>query len=258
MSDLQEPVLVRIEGHVMVVTINRPQVRNAISLAVAQALAAAMAELDANPALHVGIITGAGGNFCAGMDLKAFAFEGVEPVIEGRGFAGLCEAPPRKPLIAAVEGHAVAGGFEIALACDLIVASRSASFGLPEVKRGLVASAGGLMRLPHRIHIGLAMEMALTGDPITAAQAQGWGLVNRLVEPGDALRDALTLAARIDANAPLSVAASKRIIQGSRTWSDDEMFERQRSVAQVVNKSADAREGAAAFAEKRAAVWQGR
>jgi enoyl-CoA hydratase len=243
---------------VQIVTLNRPQVRNAVNLELAEALAAAMAELDARDDLHVGILTGAGGNFCSGMDLKAFAYQGVEPAIEGRGFAGLCEAPPRKPLIAAVEGHAVAGGFEIVLSCDMVVASRSASFGLPETQRGLVASSGGLMRLPHRVPVALAMEIALTGDPIGAAQAHAWGLVNRLVEPGHALEAALQLALRIDANAPLAVAASKQIVQASRTWSDDEMFERQRPLARAITDSADAREGAAAFAEKRAARWQGR
>jgi enoyl-CoA hydratase len=170
----------------------------------------------------------------------------------------MCEAPRDKPLIAAVEGHAVAGGFEIALACDLIVAARGASFGLPEVKRGLVASSGGLMRLPHRVSRNLAMEMAIVGDPITAGQAAACGLVNRLVENGEALDAALELARRIDANAPLAVAASKQIVDASRTWTDDEMFERQRPVARQVNGSSDAREGATAFAQKRAAVWQGR
>jgi enoyl-CoA hydratase len=252
-----EAVGVRVEGHVLIVTIQRPRVRNAVNMAVALGLAAAMQELDANPGLHVGVLTGAGGNFCSGMDLKAFAYEGVEPAIEGRGFAGFCEAPPRKPLIAAVEGHAVAGGFEIVLACDLVVAGRTASFGLPETKRGLVASSGGLMRLPHRLSANLAMEMALLGDPISAGQAHAWGLVNRLVEPGEALGAALKLAHAIDANAPLAVAASKQLVQGSRTWSDAEMFERQRPVAAAVNGSEDAREGAAAFAEKRAARWRG-
>ncbi len=250
-------VHVRVDGHVQIVTIDRPQVRNAVDMAVAEGLAAAMRELDARDDLHVGILTGAGGNFCAGMDLKAFAYEGVEPAIEGRGFAGLCEAPPRKPLIAAVEGHAVAGGFEIVLACDLVVAGRTASFGLPETKRGLVASSGGLMRLRHRLPANLAMEMALVGDPISAAQAQAWGLVNRLVERGEALAAALALARAIDANAPLAVAASKQIVRDSRTWGDAEMFERQRPVARAVNGSADAREGAAAFAEKRGARWRG-
>ncbi len=252
------PVLVRTEGHVQIVTINRPKVRNAINHDVARALAEAMTDFDARAELRVCILTGAGGNFCSGMDLKAFAHDGVPPRIEGRGFAGLCEAPPRKPLIAAVEGYALAGGFEIVLTCDLIVASRSASFGLPEVKRGLIASAGGLMRLPHRLPTGLAMEMALTGEPIGAVQAHAWGLVNRLVEPGDALDTALGLAAIIDANAPLAVAASKAIVTGSRTWNDGEMFAKQRPMAEAINASSDAREGAAAFAEKRSPVWKGR
>lgn len=152
----------------------------------------------------------------------------------------------------------MAGGFEIVLACDLVVASRIASFGLPEVKRGLMASSGGLMRLPHRVPMALAMEMALTGDSITVVQAHGWGLINRLVEPGEALETALALAARIDANAPLAIAGSKEILMASRTWSDDAMFSLQRPLSQAVNRSTDAREGAAAFAEKRAAVWKGR
>lgn len=248
---------VRVDGHVLIVTLQRPQVRNAVNMAVAQGIAAAMQRLDADPALHIGILTGAGGNFCSGMDLKAFAYEGIEPAIEGRGFAGICEAPPRKPLIAAVEGHAVAGGFEIVLTCDLVVAARGASFGLPETKRGIVASSGGLMRLPHRLPANIAMEMALLGDPISAEQAQAWGLVNRLVEPGEALAEALKLARAIDANGPLAVAASKQIVQGSRGWSDVEMFDLQRPIARAVNGSADAREGAAAFAEKRGARWRG-
>ncbi|CAN7766517.1 crotonase/enoyl-CoA hydratase family protein [Variovorax sp. LjRoot175] len=254
----EDAVLVRIEGSIQIVTINRPAVRNAVNKAVAVGLANALAQLDAQADLHVGIITGAGGNFCAGMDLNAFAQGGSEPVVEGFGFAGLCEAPPKKPLIAAVEGHAVAGGCEIAMACDLIVAGRSASFGLPEVKRGLVASSGGLMRLPHRVPYAVAMEMAITGEPISAAQAHAYGLVNRLVEAGEALDAALRLAEQIDANAPLAVAASKRILASSRTWSDAEMFELQRPIARAVNASADAIEGATAFSEKRKAVWQGR
>jgi enoyl-CoA hydratase len=251
-------VQLRQEGSVLVITLNRPEVRNAISKDVAVALAAALAELDARPDLHVGIITGAGGTFCSGMDLKAFAAGGDEPAVEGLGFAGMCEAQPRKPMIAAVEGHAVAGGFEIALACDLIVAARNASFGLPEVKRGLVASSGGLMRLPRGVSRNIAMEMALTGDPITAQQAAAYGMVNRLVEPGEALGAAMKLAAQIDANAPLAVAASKRIVNASRTWRDEEMFALQRPIATAVNRSADAREGATAFAQKRAPAWQGR
>ena len=251
-------VLVRTEGAIQIMTINRPQARNAVDREVATAMAAALAELDARDDLHVGIVTGAGGNFCAGMDLKAFALRGESPAIEGLGFAGLCERPPRKPLIAAVEGFAVAGGFEIAIACDLIVASRSANFGLPGVKRGLIASAGGLMRLPNRLPRNLAMEMALTGDTISAVQAHAHGLVNRLVEPGAALEEALRLAAQIDANAPLAVAASKRLVSASRTWSDAEMFDHQRPIEHSIATSADAHEGALAFAEKRAAVWRGR
>lgn len=250
-------VHVEVEGGIQLVVIQRASVRNAIDMEVAEQLAAAMIELDARSDLHVGILTGEGENFCSGMNLKAFASEGQEPAIAGRGFAGLCEAPPRKPLIAAVEGYAVAGGFEIALTCDMIVAARNAQFGLPEVKRGLVASSGGLMRLAHRLPRNLAMEMALVGDPLSAEQAFALGLVNRLVETGNALAEAKVLAQRIIANAPLAVGASKRIVNSSRTWTDPDMFELQRPIATEVNGSSDAREGARAFAEKRAAIWQG-
>lgn len=253
-----QPVLVRSQGCIQIITINRPEVRNAINKDVAFALNNALAGLDAREDLHIGIITGAGGNFCAGMDLKAFAQSGNEPVVEGFGFAGVCEAPPKKPLIAAVEGYAVAGGCEIALSCDLIVASHEAKFGLPEVKRGLVASAGGLMRLPYRLPYAVAMEIAMTGEPISAVQAHAFGLVNRLADPGGVLDAALRLAEQIDANAPLAVAASKRILAASRTWSDQEMFHLQRPIARAINSSADALEGARAFAEKRPPAWSGR
>jgi len=254
----QDAVRVEVEEGIQIVTIQRAPVRNAIDVEVAEQLARAMIELDARPELHVGILTGEGGHFCSGMNLKAFAASGQEPAVAGRGFAGLCEAPPDKPLIAAVEGYAVAGGFEIVLACDLVVAARNAQFGLPEVRRGLVASSGGLMRLAHRLPRNLAMELALVGDPIPADQAHVLGLVNRLVEPGQALAEARALARRIIANAPLAVQASKQLVNASRTWADAEMFDRQRPMAGRVNGSADAREGARAFAEKRAAVWQGR
>lgn len=252
-----DAVLVRIQGDIQIITINRPEVRNAVNNDVAVGLSKALAELDAREDLRIGIITGAGGSFCSGMDLKAFARGSIEPVVQGFGFAGMCELPSRKPLIAAVEGHAVAGGCEIALACDLIVASRNASFGLPEVRRGLVASAGGLMRLPRRLPYAVAMEMALTGEPMPAAQALLHGLVNRLVDVGEALSTALQLARTISANAPLAVLASKRIVASSRTWSDEEMFDLQRPIAQAVNASSDAIEGATAFAEKRIPTWRG-
>lgn len=246
-----------VHGNVLVMTMNRPEARNAMDLATSQAIAAALDELDARDDLRLGIITGGGGTFCSGMDLKGF-LRGERPSVEGRGFGGLTERPPRKVLIAAVEGYALAGGFELVLSCDLIVASKAAKFGLPEVKRGLVASAGGLMRMPRRVPFHIAMEYALTGEMLGAEQAQAYGLVNRLAEPGQALDEALKLAATVAANGPLAVATSKRIVSESADWSQAEMFERQRPIAAPVFVSADAREGSAAFAEKRAPNWTGR
>ncbi len=254
---MSDEVLVQREDGVLVVTLNRPQARNAVDLAVAEGIAEAMRLLDDDPALRVGIITGAGGTFCAGMDLKAFV-RGERPVIDGRGFAGLAQRPPAKPLIAAVEGYALAGGFEIVLACDLVVAGESASFGLPEVRRGLVAAAGGLLRLPRRVPQAQAMELALLGDMIPAERAFALGLVNRLVADGTARAVAGELAARIAANGPLAVAASKKIITESVDWSADEAFVKQESIVHPVANSRDAREGATAFAEKRPPAWEGR
>ncbi|WP_369227924.1 crotonase/enoyl-CoA hydratase family protein [Streptomyces sp. R39] len=250
-----QDVLVTVDQGVMVVTINRPQARNAVNLAVAEGIAAALDELDARPDLAVGVVTGAGDTFCAGMDLKGFV-EGELPIVAGRGFAGITGKPPVKPLIAAVEGFALAGGFEIALACDLMTAARQARFGIPEVKRGLVAAAGGLMRLPERIPCNLAMELALTGDFLGAERAHELGLVNRLVDDGDALDAALELAGRIAANGPLATRASKRIVVDSPGWPVDERWKRQKYVADPVFASRDAREGARAFTEKRAPRWQ--
>ena len=247
----------QVHGNVLVMTVNRPEARNAMDQATAQALAAALDELDARDDLRLGIVTGAGGTFCSGMDLKGF-LRGKRPSVEGRGFAGLTERPPRKVLIAAVEGYALAGGFEMVLSCDLIVASRAAKFGLPEAKRGLVAAAGGLMRLPRRMPYHLAMEYALTGDMLDAERAHAHGLVNRLAEPGQALAVALELAGSVAANGPLAVAVSKRIVSESADWSQAEMFARQQPIAAPVFSSADAREGSAAFAEKRAPNWTGR
>ena len=191
------------------------------------------------------------------MDLKAFV-AGESPHVEGRGLAGIAQAPPRKPIIAAIEGFAVAGGLEVALACDLIVAARGAKLGIPEVKRSLVAAGGALLRLPQRMPYHLAMEMALTGDPITAERGAEVGLVNRLAEPGEAVAVARELAAAIAANGPLALDASKRILQAQGDWSEAEAWQRQGEIAGPVFGSDDAREGATAFAEKRAPVWKGR
>lgn len=250
---------VRTESHdaVLVITIDRPQARNAIDLAVAEGIAAALDALDGGDEHAVGVLTGAGGYFSAGMDLKAFA-GGERSEAGDRGFAGIVERPPAKPLIAAIEGFAVAGGFEVALACDLIVAARGARLGIPEVKRGLVASGGALLRLPDRIPYHLTMELALTGDPIDAERAYELGLVNRLAEPGGALAAALELAGAIVENGPLAVAATKRVLVGRDGWTQGEMWKQQAQITERVFSSEDAREGAVAFAEKRPPVWRGR
>jgi enoyl-CoA hydratase len=251
-----DEVTVEADGGVAVLTINRPQARNAVNEATARAMAAAIDELDARRDVRVLVLTGAGGTFSAGMDLKGF-LAGENAMAGGRGFAGITARPPATPVIAAVEGYALAGGFEIALACDLIVASEEATFGLPEVTRGLVAGAGGLLRLPRRIPYHLAMEMALTGARFSAQRLHQAGLVNRLVPAGTALAGARAFAAQIAANAPLSLAATKQIIVESADWPSDEAFDRQAAVMGPVFTSADAIEGAAAFAEKRPPVWRG-
>jgi enoyl-CoA hydratase len=254
---MSDEVLTEERDGVLIVSLNRPQARNAVNEALATAVGEAMERLDESPELRVGVITGTGGTFCAGMDLKAFV-RGEHPIVEGRGFAGLVERPPAKPLIAAVEGYALAGGFEIVLACDLIVAAEGASFGIPEVKRSLVAAGGGLLRLPRRIPYHQAMELALLGNHVPAPRMAEFGLVNRLVPNGQALDAALQLAAEIAANGPLSLIASKRIVVESKDWTEDQAWARQDEIARPVATSADAVEGATAFAEKRPPVWQGR
>lgn len=253
MSDL----IVEVKDGVQIMTLNRPEAKNAATLAMSQAMVEALDELDRRDDIRIGIITGAGGTFCAGMDLKGF-LRGERPSVPGRGFAGITERPPRKPVIAAVEGYALAGGFEIVLACDLIVAANNANFGLPEVKRSLVAAAGGLLRLPQRLPYHIAMEYILTGGMLPSAEAHRLGLVNHLTEPGQALQKAMELGAAIAANGPLATAASKQVVVESSEWSREEMFAKQMVIADPVFKSADAREGATAFAEKRAPVWQGK
>jgi enoyl-CoA hydratase len=251
------PVLTHEVDSVLVVTINRPAVRNAINTAAAVGIAEALDELDVRDDLAAGVLTGAGSSFCTGMDLGAF-LAGERPSVPVRGFAGIVEKPPDKPLIAAVEGYAVAGGFEIVLACDLVVASSEATFGLPEVRRGLVAAGGGLMRLAARVPYALAAEWALTGGFVPASRAYDAGLVNRLTEPGSALDGALELAAAIAANGPLAVRATKRILVESPAWPASEAFDRQRAISEPVRASDDAKEGATAFREKRSPVWRGR
>jgi enoyl-CoA hydratase len=253
---MTKSVLTEFDDGIAIITINRPYARNAIDRATAMGIAAAIDELESRPDLTVGILTGAGETFCAGMDLKAFV-RGENPAVRGRGFGGVTEQPPVKPLIAAVEGWALAGGFELVLSADLVVASRVAKFGIPEVKRGLVAAAGGLLRLPKTLPYQLAMEIALTGDDLTAEVAHRHGVVNVLTEPGEALNGAKALARRIAINAPLAVRATKEIMSWAVRWTDQEAFTAQAGMVKQVFDSDDAQEGARAFAEKRAPVWRG-
>jgi len=253
---MAEPVLTEVSDGVGVVTINRPEARNAVNGAVARGIAAAVDELDGRADVRVLILTGAGGTFSAGMDLKGF-LAGDAPVVEGRGFGGIVEQPPAKPVIAAVEGYALAGGFELALSCDLVVASETARFGLPEVRRGLVAAAGGLLRLPRRIPYHLAMEIALTGEHYPARRLAEAGLVNQVVPEGEALAGATELARRVAQGAPLALAATKRVIAQAADWDSGEAFARQSEIINPVFGSADAMEGALAFAEKRPPSWRG-
>ena len=250
-------VLTEQHDGVLVITLNRPEAKNAANRALAVGVAAAIDELESNDALRVAILTGAGGTFCSGMDLKAFV-TGELPVVEGRGFAGLTEYRSSKPIIAAVEGYALAGGFELAISCDLIVAADNARWGIPEVKRGLAAAGGGLVKLPKQIPSRIAMELALTGDFITTQRAFDLGLINAVTEPGEALVGAQALAAKIVANGPLAVAASLKVLSGAQDWSSDEMFAKQQEIVAPVFTSHDAIEGATAFAEKRAPNWTGK
>lgn len=254
MSDV---VLVERRGAVQVITINRPEVRNALDATVAKAVAAAVDEMDDSDELRVGVLTGAGGTYSAGWDFNAF-LRGESPAIEGRGLCGIVKTPPRKPLIAAVEGWALAGGFELALACDLIVASRTAQFGVPEVRRALVARAGAALLLPRRIPSALALELLLTGQPINAVRAAEIGLINRITDEGGALAGAVELAESIAANGPLAVAATKRIAISTHDWALPDAWDKQAEITEPVFASSDATEGATAFLEKRPPVWRGR
>jgi enoyl-CoA hydratase len=252
-----DEVLLERRGRVLLITLNRPEARNAVNLAVSEAVASALDSLDADDDLRVGVLTGAGKGFSAGMDLKAFA-AGERPHVADRGFAGITRRAADKPLIAAIEGFAVAGGLEVALSCDLIVAARDARLGIAEVKRGLVAAGGALFRLPGRIPYHAAMELALTGDFIDGQRGYELGLVNRVTEPGEALDAALELAEGIAHNAPLAVAASKKIVSQAAGWTEAEAWQRQDEISGPVFTSEDAREGALAFAEKRPPEWKGR
>jgi enoyl-CoA hydratase len=256
MSETSE-VLTERRDAVLLITINRPDQRNAVNGAVAEGIGLALEELDADSDLTLGVLFGVGKGFCAGMDLKAFA-AGERPWYGDRGFAGITQRSATKPLIAAVEGFALAGGLEVALACDLIVASKGTRLGIPEVKRSLVAAAGGLLRLPQVLPRAVAFELALTGEPILAERAYELGMINRLTEPGGALDGAFELAAAITPNSPLGLAGSKRILNESLDWPTAEFFDRQEAISGPIFDSEDAKEGAIAFAERRAPVWKGR
>ncbi|MBA3289000.1 MAG: crotonase/enoyl-CoA hydratase family protein [Acidimicrobiia bacterium] len=253
-SEARPPaVLTEVGGRVLLITLNRPAAMNAIDTDLAQGLLAAVDQLDGDDALTAGVLTGAGKGFCAGMDLKAFAAGGLP-----KGFDRFIRHGARKPLIAAVEGFALAGGLEVALACDLIVAAAGARLGIPEVSVGLFAAGGALGRLPRRVPYGVAMEMALTAEPITAEQAHGYGLVTRLAATGQAVTVARELAERIARNAPLAVAASKQVLRDVAGLTEAEFWDHQAPLIREVFASEDAKEGPRAFAEKRPPAWSGR
>jgi len=252
---MSEELTTHEDDGVLVITMNRPEARNAMNKAVAEGIAAALDRLDSEAGLRVAVLTGAGGTFCSGMDLKGF-LRGESPVVAGRGFGGLVLKPPVKPLIAAVDGYALAGGLELMIACDLVVANSAAQFGIPEAKRGLAAGAGGLLRLPDQIPYRVAMELALTGNFLGADRALALGLINRITD-GPAIDGAMTLAREITDNGPVAVRVSKQIISESRGWPVAERWGRQDALLPQVFKSPDAREGAAAFAEKRKPKWTG-
>ena len=257
MSD-DQAVLTERRGRILIITLNRPDARNAVNAALAAGVAAALDELDGDDELSVGVLTGAGKGFCAGMDLKAFV-AGESPYVDGRGFAGIAQRAADKPLIAAIEGFAVAGGLEVALACDLIVAAEGREARRsPRPSAAWWPPAGALLRLPRRIPYHVAMELALTGDPISAERGADLGLVNRVAEPGGALDAALELAEAIAKNGPLALIASKRILVEEPGWSEDEKWQKQGEISGPVFGSEDAREGATAFAEKRDPVWKGK
>lgn len=250
------------DGDVAVITLNRPHALNAVDAALSAAVGAALEELQADDALRVGVVTGAGRAFCAGADLKAIAAGRsiTAPDHPEWGFAGLVEHAVDKPLVAAVNGFALGGGTEVMLACDLAVLSEDAALGLPEATRGLFAGAGGLIHLPRQLPFKVAMEVALVGDPIAPADALRWGLVNRVVPTADVLSTAVELARRVAANAPLSVRTGRAMVRaavGAGSGWDRDVWARQAAELEAILASRDAVEGATAFAEKRAPVWTG-
>ena len=249
---MADEVLTERRARVLLITLNRPKAKNSVNSALALALTAAIEELNTDDGLTAGVLTGADGGFSAGMDLKAFATEGPP-----KGFNEFLRDGAEKPLIAAIEGFALAGGLEIALTCDLLVAAKGVRLGIPEVGVGLFAAGGAMMRLPRLVPYGVAMEMALTGDPISADKAAEYGMVARIAEPGKAVDEAIALATRIAKNAPLSVAASKRMIADSFGRSEEEFWKHQGPLIRDILASDDAKEGPRAFAEKRAPQWSG-
>jgi enoyl-CoA hydratase len=250
---MTEAVLTEQRGRVLLITLNRPDVMNAINGDLARGLWEAVERLNGDPGLTIGVLTGVGKGFSAGMDLKAFAKgEDIRAVLT------FFKKGAEKPLIAAVEGFALAGGLELALTCDLLVAAEGAKFGIPEVKVGLFAAGGGLLRLPSRVGYSKAMELAITGDLLTAQEAADYGLVARVAEKGKAVEVALELAEKIARNAPLAVAASKQLVKATQGATEDEFWKLQKPLQESVFVSGDAKEGPRAFAEKRAPEWSGR
>jgi enoyl-CoA hydratase len=257
--DLTEAVTYEVRGHYAVITINRPEARNAVNGAVASGIEAGIDKIEEDDSIWVGILTGVPPVFCAGADLKEINSGNAAGLQTKRGsFGGIVARERTKPIIAAVDGPALAGGTEITLACDLIVASKSATFGIPEVKRSLVAGAGGLFRLGRKIPLNLAMECALTGDPITAEAAHHHGLVNVLTEAGGALDGAVALADRICANAPIAVRATRKIVLEATNAPDDVGWRMSAEGMAEAMSSEDLKEGLTAFIEKRPPEWKGR
>lgn len=252
------PIEYSVHDHVALITINRPEARNAVNEAVAIGIEDALDQMEQDPDVWVGIIAGRGPVFCAGADLKAVASGNARLGTKRGGFAGVVARERTKPLIAACDGPALAGGTEIVLACDLVVASTGARFGVPEVKRSLVAAAGGLFRLPRVLPRQIANELILTGDPISAERASEFGMVNELCEPGQAVATAQALAGRIAVNAPLAVQASLAVSRAAAQLSDDEAFALSNATIRDLAKTEDYAEGPRAFIEKRSPVWKGR